>query len=123
MFRTITRLYVGTGVLTGSFVYQINMVNMQKAYPPRLSDKTKKGINDVMYPIIIGKSVYYGVLYPVVLVRYAENNMNNIIYLCYGSKIIINDNNFWYVKNRNTNSFQPRTKFRNTSKNGINIEF
>ncbi len=80
-------------------------------------------VDNLIHTIIIGKSVYYGILYPVVIVRYAENSMNTIIYPCYDASITINDNEFLYTKDKNTTSFQPRTRIGDDLQSGIKIDY
>lgn len=105
MIRTVGKLYTGASIITGTLVCIENIKNMKRSLPKSLSVNTKKDIEKLYINTLVGKSIYYGLLYPVVLVRYSENNMNDICYPLFDVNIRIYDNDYLYVKYKNSNVF------------------
>ena len=121
MIRTVGKLYTGASIITGTLVCIENIKNMKRSLPKSLSVNTKEDIEKMYINTLVGKSIYYGLLYPVVLVRYSENNMNDICYPLFDVNIRIYDNDYLYVKYKNSNVFNISIRMNYDSKIDIDI--
>ena len=123
MLKTLAKLHFGTGAIAGTCVFYTNYTSMNRTYPKRLSTDNQKMLSLMMNTVITSKSIYYGLLWPVIITNCNDKNIGRILYPCYSAKITINDKEFSYVKNKNSNVFHPNVLIGNDLKSGINVEY
>lgn len=103
--NTMFKLYGATATCTGGYVCYQNVDNMRKSYPQKLFKETKELVNNVVLTEIIGKSLFYGGLYPIFMIRHLENKTGPILYPHYNARIVIHDRGYVHTKPRHSETF------------------
>jgi hypothetical protein len=117
-FNTVVKLHLATGTVAGTYVCYSNYSNMQKTFPTHLSKKTQNDVRMLMNTAIISKSLYYILLWPVLLTKMSGTNINSIIYPYYMAQItitdIIDNKKYSYTKS----AYNPHFNLKITNNDG-----
>jgi hypothetical protein len=117
-YNTVVKLHLATGTVAGAYVCYSNYSNMRKTFPTHLSKDTQKDVRMMMNTAIISKSLYYILLWPVLLTKMGSKNINSIIYPCHRAQItiidIIGDKKYSYTKSE----YNPHFNLKITNNDG-----
>lgn len=79
MFKLFAKLYALTGATVGGYVFYENQRHIGPMLPPHLTYSESMELKKYIAKIIIGKSLWYGLFYPVTVSKLIENKTNNIL--------------------------------------------
>jgi hypothetical protein len=79
MIKLFAKLWALTGSAVGGYVFYENQRHIGPMLPPHLTHSESVELKNFITKIIIGKSLWYGLFYPVTVSKLIDNKTNNIL--------------------------------------------